>query len=176
RSVVLDPEASRVAVGATLGRAAAGAGVVVTTYTTFGTEPPALHAEEVKRQLNALRARSNLAPAEDLPTLRPIAQAAADEITARRANPDDALKEALENASRSLQAPVQGWWLQASSLADLPFETAMTAAPETKVAIGVGIHAPLEEPWARWIVIVIAPMGGGRTAGGQDVRGRLAAH
>lgn len=157
RFVALDPEATRLALGPSLPPSPEAAGVVLTTYRTFPDATPAVRAKQVLETINARRTAQGLKPHKLSAPLNPLIQSAVDEVSALRANPDDALAEALDGASRSLRSSVQGVWMQTSELDDLPLDKNLRDGPARTLAIGVGVHAPIEEPWARWIIFVVTP-------------------
>lgn len=157
RSVLLDPDAERVALGSVVASSPKTLAAVIATYQGFGTRRPDENARTVLARLNRAREKHGRQPFVASDSLGRLAGEAAERVNTRQMDPGDALREALRAASRSMGRPVRGFWSQASDLDEMPFSKPLLEGPEASVGISVGIHAPIQEPWARWTAFIIIP-------------------
>lgn len=175
RTVLLDPLATRVALGPLL-TPTPSLGVVASTYRTLeGTGRDRIEAAYAA--IRRSRARADKPPLDRLASLEGVVQEAADAVSSGRKTPQQALDSALESASRSLGTGTQGVLLTTSSFEDYVPPPEMLAGFTSQVAVGVGVHAPLEQPWAQWIVLIVGtdrPMRA-ETLEGAGVKGRMLA-
>ena len=72
------------------------------------------------------------------------------------AEPSAALNELLAGSAEILKRPVNGWLAQVSDLEDLEFPEDFLSRTSVGVAVGVSYHKPADEPWGRYVVMLVA--------------------
>jgi hypothetical protein len=68
----------------------------------------------------------------------------------------DALEELLQSSVDVLQRPVNGWIAEVSKLEDLEFPDDFLNRSSVEIAVGVSYHKPDDEPWGRYVVMLVA--------------------
>ena len=163
RSILLDPDMTRVAIGAS-GLAPSGAMALVTTYSFFQTNDHSADETKVFDELSKRRqARKHSAPQ------RTQRERALDRALARIAANDAPSSEALELAMQEVSANesvgVSGWVAETSDLRQIPWPDEMLAKEPLDVEIGVTHYKAPGGAWAQYAILVIMrEPGGGRMA------------
>jgi hypothetical protein len=157
RSVLLAADIDRIAIGALIESDDENTALaaVVGTYSLFSESEHSEDAALAYERFQAERARRNLRPAKRLEEIEPLSMAAAGLVQAG-ASPTDALNELLQSSVDRLKRPVNGWIGEVSKLEDLKFPDEFLDRPSLEIAIGVSYHKPDDEPWGRYVVLLVA--------------------
>jgi hypothetical protein len=164
RSILLDPEMTRVAIGAS-GLAPTGAMALLTTYSFFqtkdhGADETKVFAELVKRR----KARGHSAP-NRVPRERALDRALG-RVAANDTTTGVALQYAMDEISASESVAVSGWVAETSDLRQIPWPDALLAKEPLDVEIGVTHYKASGGAWAQYaILVILREPGGGRMAG-----------
>jgi hypothetical protein len=157
RAVLLASDIDRIAIGALIESddEPFTLAAVVGTYSLFTETEHSENATLVYERFQAERARRNLRPADHLEEIEPLSMAAAGQIQAG-AGPTDVLNDLLQSSVDVLQRPVNGWMGEFSKLEDLKFPEDFLDRPSVGIAVGVSYHKPKDEPWGRYVVMLVA--------------------
>jgi hypothetical protein len=157
RAVLLDPDAEKVAVGPIVAadsespRMAA----LIGTYSLFSESAHVENAEHVYQRFQVERSRRGLSPATRLDEIEPLGMAAASRVQVG-VEPHEALDDLLKSSVDVLQRAVNGWIAEVSDLDDLEFPEDFLDRPSVGIAVGVSYHQPEDEPWGRYVVMLVA--------------------
>jgi hypothetical protein len=163
RSILLDPEMTRVAIGAS-GLEPSGAMALLTTYSFFQTQDHSADETKVFTELSKRRqARRHSAPA------RTPRERALDRALARVASGDATTSEALELAMQEVSASesvgVSGWVAETADLRQIPWPQDLLEKEPLDVEIGVTHYKAPGGAWAQYAILVLMrEPGGGRMA------------
>ncbi len=156
RETLLDPEASRVAIGTVGDEKEASTGALFATYSLFDTYRHDNDATTVVQRLTTLRAARRALPPTLITELNEEAQRAAKSVQDGRRTPEDALDDLLKRASqraggRSLSAGIS----ESSALESMKFPESMLTIPSLLCGVGVGHHRPEGHPWGRFLIFYV---------------------
>ena len=173
RSVLLDPQRTRLAVGPLVAEKGEYLGAVLASYELYGeADPGALRQDLYTRLDREYDQRGLRFPLRD----RGVEDAATRQMLRIRngaATPGEALEVLIQESSTMMRAPVRGWILEGRSVEDLPLPEALFEAKAVRIAAAVGHYQPAGWPWGRTVVLLVtAPESPVRTALG-DVPARL---
>jgi hypothetical protein len=156
RSALLDPDARVLAVGALASQDPPAAAALAVTYQLFGEEDLRAEAERVVERVGAARkARGRSAPTR-LSSATPVVEQVAQELPDRNIDPLEALEDALARATAASAQPLRGWVLEASQLDAATLPPDLLDAETLRLAVAVGYYQPEEEPWGRYVVLILA--------------------
>jgi hypothetical protein len=164
RQVLLDPAASKIALGPVVSEEPEGLAAVAATYSLFDATDHDAHAERVVELLAKQRAARKLPAPDRLRQLDLEAARSAHAIQASGRAPRAALEDLLENSSEPLHSGVQGWTLEANRLEDLPFPEELLGRPQASIAVAVAHRKEKDDAWGRFVVLIVAPAVSGRAA------------
>lgn len=157
RAVLLAADIDRIAIGALIESDDENSALaaVVGTYSLFSETEHRENAARVYERFQAERARRNLRPADRLEEIEPMSMAAAARIQAG-ANPTDTLDDLLRSSVDVLQRSANGWIGEVAKLEDLKFPEDFVEQDSLGIAVGVSYHKPDDEPWGRYVVMLVA--------------------
>jgi hypothetical protein len=156
REALLDPEATRLAVGTiAAGNEQKVLAAVFGTYALFAGRDDPRDVERVVERLTALRARQGRPAAHRLTSAEPDIAAAARRVAAEGRDPTDALNDALETTAERTHGSVRGWWVDAAKLDELELPAELLQAPTLNLAIAVTHYRREGEPWTRYVVVLV---------------------
>jgi hypothetical protein len=156
RETLLDPEASRVAIGTVSDEKEPGTGALFATYSLFDTYRHDNDANTVVQRLTALRAARHALPPTLVLELNEEAQRAAKSVQDGRRTPEEALDDLLERASqraggRSVSAGIS----ESSALESMKFPEGILTIPSLQCGVGVGHHRQEGHPWGRFLIFYV---------------------
>jgi hypothetical protein len=70
--------------------------------------------------------------------------------------PHEALDDLLQSSVDALQRSVNGWIAEVPDLDDLEFPEDFLGRPSVGIAVGVSYHRPDDQPWGRYVVMLVA--------------------
>ena len=163
RSILLDPDMTRVAIGAS-GLAPSGAMALVTTYSFFQTNDHSADETKVFTELSKRRQAGKHSSPQHTPRERALDRALA-RIAANDASTGSALSLAMEEVSANEAVGVSGWVAETSDLRQIPWPDDLLAKEPLNVEIGVTHYKAPGGAWAQYAILVIMrEPGGGRMA------------
>jgi hypothetical protein len=157
RAALLDPEARVLAIGALASEDPPLSAALAVTYRLFGEENLPLEAKRFFERVAKAREARGVGPPARLDSASAVVQEVAGELSRRNLEPRAALDDALARATADGSQALQGWVLEASSLEDTPLPDDLLDAPALRLAVGVGYYQPPEEPWGRYVVLILIP-------------------
>jgi hypothetical protein len=157
RAVLLAPDIERIAVGALIESDDENSALaaLVGTYSLFSEATHSDNAARVYAGFQSAREQRGLAPADRLEEIEVMSMAAASRVQAG-AGQTDALNDLLQSSVDLLQRPVNGWIAEVSNLDDLEFPDDFVSRASVGIAVGVSYHKPANEPWGRYVVLLVA--------------------
>jgi hypothetical protein len=163
RSILLDPEMTRVAIGAS-GVAPSGAMALVTTYSFFQSRDHSADESKVFAELAKRRQARGHTPPHRVQRERAL-----DRALARVASNDATTGEALEFAMQEISAGeavgVSGWVAETADLRQIPWSDALLEREPLDVEVGVTHYKAPGGAWGQYaILVLIREPDGGRTA------------
>ena len=155
RMTLFDPDASRIAVGASVPEGLPGLGAAVTTYELFGSEDHAPDEEAFVRRVAETRAARGLPPLVRLPTTKEMRISAA-RVAREEVVPFDALREMLSDVTSSLGTPSSGYVLETHdpSSVEIP---AVFLRPSLQVMVAITHHRAPGAAWGQYAVFTVLP-------------------
>lgn len=156
RAVLLASDIDRIAIGALIesDEETSALAVVVGTYSLFAETEHEEYAALVYQRLQAERGRRNLGPADRLEEIAPFCMDAARRVQAG-SDPTDVFNRLLQASVDVLKRPVNGWIGEVSKLEDLKIPEDLLDRPSLEIAVGVSYHKPEDEPWGRYVVMLV---------------------
>lgn len=157
RSTLLDPEATRLAVGSLSGDldGIPYLAAVFTSFVLFDADSRDGDADELFARLSAARqGRERRAPYRLVRVWMDAMQAA--ERVSRGEEAKYVMDDLLEQSVDTLQSNVSGWWAETSALEDFEFPQELIDAPVLGTAIGVSHRKGPEDAWGRYLVVVVS--------------------
>ena len=157
RRTLLAPDVERIAIGAVLEvrddvpRMAA----IFGSYALFSAEAHDANARRVYELLEERRGQRGRRAPEILGELTPLAMAAAGQVQAGR-DPTDVLGDLVQRGAEVLKRPVRGWMAEARELSAIEFPEEYLSERELAVAVGVSYRKVPDEPWGRFIVMIVS--------------------
>jgi hypothetical protein len=163
REALLDPDARQLAVGTVAGGGGGGGGggpralgAVFGTYTPFDGRDDPGDVQRVLQRLADLRARQGRgAPARLSSSVEGDVSAAAHRIASDGRDPTSALNDALEATAARTHGAVRGWWVDADKLDQVELPPEILQAPVLHVAVAVSHYRRKDEPWTRYVVVIV---------------------
>ena len=155
REALLDPGANRLAVGAIAGAPQKVLGAIFGTYSLFGGQDDPRDVERVLDRITTLRARQGRAAARRLTAVEGNIAAAARRIAAEGRTPTDALNDAMQATADQTHGSVKGWWIDAAKLDELDLPAEVLQAPSLTVGVAVSSYRREDEPWMRYVVVLV---------------------
>jgi hypothetical protein len=155
RYTLLTSDAHQIAIGAAPRETLGGQGALVTAYSFFGAEDPAVNEHRVLKLLARVRGSRNMPPPAILPALPSLAQQAAL-IHAGQSDPQDALQLALTNDSQDLGRPLRGWLVATSDLDRVAFPNELLQPGSIALRAVVTTYRPEGSPWGMYLVLLAA--------------------
>lgn len=159
RLTLLDPTAQQIAIGSAPTESLGGLGVVVTTYTMFGSEDHQADVERVMLRLSQERAARRLPPIPTLGNLPTLADEARL-VNAGQREPMAALDHALSAETERLGQSMRGWVILTHDLDQIPFPKELLAqGPSAPTALRVVVthYRPENLPWGAYLIYLVAP-------------------
>jgi hypothetical protein len=158
RSILLDPEMTRVAIGAA-GLDPSGAMALVTTYSFFQTRDHSKDETKVFNELTKRRQARGHTPPARVPRERALERALA-RIAANDATPDEALETAMEEVGAAESVGVSGFVVETADLRQMPWSDRILDKEPLDVEIGVTHYKAPGGAWAQYVVLVLVREGG----------------
>jgi hypothetical protein len=157
RAALLAADVEKIAVGALLDADSESPvmAAVIGTYGLFSEEAHAANAQSVYERFEAERSQRGLRAARRLETIEPLCMEAAGSVQAG-VDPRSALGDLLQVSTDMLQRSVNGWIGEVSNLEDLDFPDDFLLRPSLEIAVGVSYHKPPDQPWGRYVVMLVA--------------------
>lgn len=163
RSILLDPEMTRVAIGAG-GLAPSGAMALVTTYSFFQSRDHSADENKVFAELAKRRQARGQTPPHRVPRERALERALA-RVATNDATTGEALELAMQEISATESVGVSGWVAETADLRQIPWPDELIAREPLDVEIGVTHYKAPGGAWGQYALLVVTrEPGGGRTA------------
>ena len=158
RSVLLDPDASHLAVGGVGDGGPSVLGGLFVTYQTV-VEDATAATRAVLESIQAARAAAGLPPLHLLGGMDADAADVAAQLRTGAMTPDDALHRLLAQvARRSPGVAPEGWLLSTPGLDKLELPDGARTPGDNAAVVLAAPYRPAGEPWWRWaVVIVVVP-------------------
>jgi len=165
RSLLLDPQRTRLAVGALVGGKGEYLGAVLASYELYGEADPGTLRQDLYTRLDREYDQRGLRfPRRD----RGVEEAATRQmlrVGSGAATPREALDVLVQESASMLRAPVSGWILEGRSVEDIRLPDDLFEAKAVHIAAAVGHYQPAGWPWGRTVVLLVtAPESPLRTA------------
>jgi len=154
RASLLDPEARVLAVGALTSETPPAVAAVAVTYALFGEEDFGAEAARLRERIAGARAAADRPAPDALSRAQPILDEAAAAL-AESGEPRDVLDDALPRIAAETGRPVRGFWLEGTSVDDLPLPDELTRAEPLRMALALGYYQPPGSPWGRIVALVV---------------------
>jgi hypothetical protein len=168
RSTLLDPDRSRLAVGAVVASPDAPASYLaglVATYELYGAADPRAELEAFHERLVSEYAARGLTPPHRDADVEAAALRYLERARSGRQEPEEALRDLLAETGARFGASVQGFWLEGMTLDQLVLPAELLTRDVRRVAAAVGWYQPPDSPWGRTLVfVVVLPDGAERRA------------
>jgi hypothetical protein len=155
RAALLAPEIDEVALGPALLADAKGVGSVVCGYRFHHSFDHSADVLRLRQRLEAARKRLGLSAPQGLTGVPAIVHRALDQVRTGAAGPEEALNASLQDAVQILQADMQGYIVETTSLDALEIPPEIIARPNLRVEIGVTHYKPPGAAWAQFMIFVI---------------------
>jgi hypothetical protein len=157
RSALLDPDVEKIAVGALVDAdsEAPVLAAVIGTYELFSETEHAANVQQVYASFEKARSKQGMRPSDRLVEIEGLSMEAAGMVQAGVA-PEEALEYLMEASVELLQRSVNGWIAQVSDLDAIEFPDDFVTRASVGIAVGVSYHRPENEPWGRYVVMVVA--------------------
>jgi hypothetical protein len=158
RSILLDPQMTRVAIGAA-GLDPSGAMALVTTYSFFQSRDHSADETKLFTELTKRRqARGHTAP-HRVPRERALERALA-RIAENDATPDEALEAAMQEVNAAESIGVSGFVAETADLRQMPWSDRILDKEPLDVEIGVTHYKAPGGAWGQFVVLVLVREGG----------------
>jgi hypothetical protein len=154
RAVLLDPDASRLAVGELELPESKMVGVLFATYSLFSEAAHIADERTLMARLTELRAARGLPPPQKL-ELGPTFEGTGRALREGQRMPRELLGEILKRARRRIWRPLVGWSGEAGTLEQVAFPEEMLVGSPLWVAIRVAHYRPANDPLARYAVFFV---------------------
>ncbi len=159
RTVLLDPDAGRIAIGPALPPGGAPAlGAVVTTYALFESPDHERDASDVLARVAAARKALGRPALRALGAERDLA-AQAQLVLAGEREPYEALDRAMQTAVNRVVGRISGFCVESSDLGRAPIPDEVLRAPEGAVAVYVTHHRVQGAAWGQFVVFYLLAEG-----------------
>lgn len=158
RRALLDPDARRIALGASITEDPGSIAGLAATYSMF--RPDYDYSSDLRAflaRVDEVRAAKGLPPIVLLESLSVDLSAQAQDIRNGSARPMDVLGLAIDAASRTLDRSVQGLLLQGSPIELLPIPELLTQKKTLELAIGITHFNSDTFPWALYALLLVIP-------------------
>jgi hypothetical protein len=163
RSILLDPDMTRVAIGAS-GLAPSGAMALVTTYSFFQSRDHSADETKVFSELVKRRQARGHTPPRRAARGRAVDRALA-RVASNDATTGEALGSALQEVSSHESVGTSGWVAETADLRQVPWPDELLTREPLDVEIGVTHYKAPGGAWGQYaILVIIREPGGGRTA------------
>lgn len=156
REVLLDPEVRKVAIGSVWLPEEKYFGAIVSTYALFEEAPQNELVKNVYEVLRTARAKAGFGPAGVLAPFEEVGQKLAAAIEAEEIKPRAALQSFIQIAANSLPGRrIGGWVLESDTIENAPFPPELVTQPGLKINVAVARHRTRNDPWGRYVVLII---------------------
>ncbi|MGH0032344.1 MAG: hypothetical protein ACQGVC_21335 [Myxococcota bacterium] len=156
RRALLAPETARLAVGplSIEEEGVRAIAAIAATYRLFSESDHRKHAAYVHDRLAVARVeRKRLIPRE-IDRVRPLALDAARRVQAGL-DPKQALGDWIEETVQVLGRSVTGWYAEVQDLDEIVFPDSFLDPRRLEVSISVALRRPPDEPWGRYVVMMV---------------------
>jgi hypothetical protein len=153
RSILLDPQMTRVAIGAA-GLDPSGAMALVTTYSFFQSSDHSADETRLFTELAKRRQARGHTPPRRVPRERALERALA-RIAAHDAVPDEAMELAMQEVSAAESVGVSGFAAETADLRQMPWPDALLSKEPLDVEIGVTHYKAPGGAWGQYVVLVL---------------------
>ncbi len=165
RRVLMDPEASRLAVGALMSEEHRYLAAVLTGYTLVGDEDPSEAREAFYARLNRDFDERGLRFPRRAREIEAAAARHAARVRVGSVGRDEAIDAILDEAAALAGANVKGWVLDGTRVEDAMLPDELFRSPPSRVAVAVARYQPVAWPWARLAIFLVSiPETGTRSA------------
>lgn len=172
RWALLDPESSRIAIGARVLKPI-GLTALVTTYSFFESGDHAQDEDALFERLARARSAFGVAAPTRIPKGRAL-QKALDQINKNELSPGEALDQALEGISSAQRRSVSGWIVETHDLDHISFDDSMVRSDSLEVQVGVTHYRAPGGAWGQYVALVVVLGSDGRTIQAQTHPERFA--
>jgi hypothetical protein len=162
RRTLLDPAASKLALGSIVAPDAQGFAAIAATYVVFEEGKQSEDADLVFERIATARAERERSGTVRIEELDAAAVRISYSIASGGASAEDALNELLEQTQSFTGRSVRGWLLQVSSLEEVPFPPEVLDPDSVELAIAVARAKSEGQPWAQYVVLIAMPASRGQ--------------
>lgn len=156
REVLLDPEVRKVAIGSVWQPEEKYFGAIISTYAMFEETPQSELVKEVYAALREARAKAGFGPAGVLAPFDEVGQKLAAAIEADQIKPRAALQNFIQIAANALPGRmIGGWVLESDAIEKAPYPPELVKQPGLKINVAVARHRTRNDPWGRYVVLII---------------------
>jgi len=163
RRALLAPDKTKLAVGTVVNERSEFLAGVYGTYSVFEEEAHDEYARRVLDALDAARAARGKSRARILTRVAALGRLAASRVQGDE-EPADVLNDLLRQSSRTLGRSVNGFFVETTDLSNIAFPEALLERDPVEVAIGVSHRREKDDPWGRFVVLIVTARPGGRGA------------
>jgi hypothetical protein len=171
RSILLDPQMTRVAIGAT-GLGPSGAMALLTTYSFFQTRDHSGDETKIFEELAKRRRANGHSPPSRAPRERALERALA-RVASNDTTTGEALELAMQEVSATEGASVSGWVAETADLRQVPWPEELLAREPLNVEIGVTHYKAPGGAWGQYAILVLFREPGPRQMASATQRPRL---
>jgi hypothetical protein len=158
RSVLLDPDVRKIAIGPAIPDGVPALSAAVTTYALFESRDHSADEKRVLAKISAMRALHGAPAAVRVGGLDELAQEAAL-VQSKGKPPAEALQNVLDAAAQRTGGGVRGLVLETSDLDELPLPPELLAPGPLRIALAVTHHRAEGAAWGQYVVfIVVSPV------------------
>jgi hypothetical protein len=154
RTVLLDPDARRIAIGPAMPGGAAGIGAVVTTYSLFDGSDHAPEARRMAERAAALRAKLHLAPLRLVDGGSEVGDIL-KRVVANEIEPSAATRAAMRVVAQRVSGTVSGFYVEANDLDAVTVPDGIAQAPGGSLIVGVTHHRVNGAAWGQYVVVYL---------------------
>jgi hypothetical protein len=151
RAVLLDPEASSIAIGPVVEQRSDSVAAIVSTYRLHKSDDHRADVEHFVQRLNKARSDLGLPPVAVL-SAPGVSQAAASVKSSH--DPKDALQDAMETVARGGEPGVQGFYVEVTDVEHIVFPPALLQ-PVVTLAVSAAHHRYPEAAWGTLTLLVV---------------------
>lgn len=154
RAVLLDPSASRIAIGGMVDAKRSILATIVSTYVLPALVDPAGTVRDLVARLNRVRTERGLPPALWVAWPGDVGERAAQRLAAGE-DPNDVLEFALVGTQQVVHRSLTGWVVPAKKFDELQFPEELITRTPLGVFVTVASHQPEGEPWVQYVALFV---------------------
>lgn len=154
RTMLLEPDATQVAIGAAPPEIVGGMGVVMTLYELFDPRNRLAEEAAIYQRLGRARAGRSLPPLTSLPEMPSLERAIAL-VQSGQMSPRDVPAFVVARETRRLQRPLVGFHSMVRSIDAMRIPADFVAPGPLAVRVAVTTYRPLGSPWGYYAIYII---------------------